>query len=272
MTLPHDEAAVTADKVFQMANEELRNVAPQTTPQDQEEQKVPYNRFKEVNDERKQLLELVQNFQALQQQQTQMQQQAQPTVVPQQPTGPAPLFTDDELASFETDIVLDPKATLAKFGNAIMERGVNAKVQEVEQKFAQQLAQLQQGVAAQTLPTVIDNFKRQRFHPSQGAEIAAFDEAVKTMDPTLLTNPAALENIRLAAIGYVADQRMQNPQAQIPFSESPSGGLPGGWGGLGGNQPTAVPPQVLALAQKMGIDPKEAASMYKAMDTSGVFR
>jgi len=271
MTLPHEET-VTADKVFQLANEELRNVDPQTTPQDQEEQRVPYSRFKEVNDERRQLLDLVQNFQALQQQQTQMQQQAQPTVTPQQPTGPAPLFTDDELASFETDIVLDPKATLAKFGQAIMERGVNAKVSEVEQRFQQQLAQMQQGIAQQTLPTVLDNFKRQRFHPSQGAEVAAFDEAVKTMDPTLLTNPSALENIRLAAIGYVADQRMQNPTQQLPFSESPSGGLPGGWGGLGGGSQPTVPPQVMALAQKMGIDPKEAASMYKAMDTSGVFR
>lgn len=269
MTLPQDDA-VTADQVFQLAQQQMRNEGPQPSAEEQEEQRVPYTRFKEVNDERKQLLELVQNFQAMQQ--NQQQQQAPAPVVTPQPTGPAPLFTDEELASFETDIVLDPKATLAKFGNAIMERGVNAKVQEVEQKFQQQLAQLQQGVVAQTLPTVIDNFKRQRFHPSQGAEMAAFDEAVKTMDPSLLTNPAALENIRLAAIGYVADQRLQNPQAQIPFSESPSGGLPGGWGGLGGGQPTQVPPQVLALAKKMGIDPAEAASLYKAMDTSGVFR
>lgn len=276
MTLPNNE--VSADSVFELANQ-LSNPGshPETQP-NAEEQRVPYDRFKEVNDERKnladqnqKLMELVSNFQAMQQQAQQPQ-----TPVAQAPQV-QPLFTDDELNSFEQDIVLDPKSTLQRFGDAILKRGVEARVSQVEKTFEEKFAAFTAQQAAQQAPTIVENFKRSRFSAQDTAEIAAFDQALKSVDPSLVTNPATLENIRLAAIGFVADQRRSQPQQNQGqfFTETPggAGGLPGGFGGLlGTQQASQVPPQVAAVAAKMGLKPEEANAMYQAMDRSGVFR
>ena len=266
---------VPTDKVLDLAAQ-LSNDGSQPSQQDenQSEQRIPYERFKEVNDERKafqeqnvKLMEMMQQFQNMQ-----AQTQTVNTPDPQVNTQPAfqPLFTDAELDGFEQNIVLDPKATIQQLSQAILERGVEQRVKQVEQTFEQKLQAIAQQTAAQTLPTVIANFKQSRFSPNQTAEIAAFDQALQSMDPSLLSNPATLENVRLAAIGYVADQRQQTPQqnTQAFFSETP-----GGWGGLGGQQAAPqIPPQVIEAARKMGVDPKEAANFYSAMSTSGVFR
>lgn len=279
MTVSHEQ--VTADQVLSMA-EQMSNSGSQ--PQQQEgqdqEQRVPYDRFKEVNDERKtlqeqnsKLMEMMQAYQNMQQNQqaSQQEQQVQQSVA-NQPVN-QPLFTEAELDSFETDIVLDPKSTLQKFGEAILERGVNSRVQSLEQSFEQKLAQMQNQLIAQQAPSVIDNFKRSRFSPTDTAEIAAFDQALQGMDPSMLANPQTLENVRLAAIGYVADQKRSQPQhnQQAFFTETP-GGMNTGWGGLGVPAQPQIPQGMIDAARKMGVDPQEAANLYSAMDRSGVFR
>jgi hypothetical protein len=280
MTMPSNDSDinVTTDQVLELAGQ-LSNDGSQPSQQGQEQgqdQRIPYDRFKEVNDERKslqeqnsKLMEMMQQFQAMQQTNQTQQVPSQQAAQPPQTT----LFTDEELNSFEQDIIVDPKATLQKFGEAILNRGVENRVKSLEATFEQKLQQLTGQLTATTLPTVIANFKQSRFGPNQGAEIAAFDEALKTLDPSLLSNTATLENVRLAAIGYVADKRSSGQQPAIPFSESPGGGPTGGWGGLGGQQQAPqIPSQVIEAARKMGVDPREAAAMYQAMNTSGVFR
>lgn len=269
---------ISTQDVFKLASE-LSNDGSQSsqTPQEnQQDARIPYDRFKEVNEERKtlaeqnsKLMQMLENFQQMQQPQAPAQVQ-QP--VQQQPVS---LFTEDELNSFEQDIVLDPKSTLQRFGQAILERGVDARVQKVEKTFEEKLAQIAGQFQQAQIPGVISQFKQTRFNPAtDAAEIAAFDQALQGIEPSLLTNPATLENVRLAAIGYVADQRRSQP-AQNPalFTETPGSSMPGGWGGLGGQQQSpAIPKEVLEVARRMGVDPKEAAVMYQAMNTSGVFR
>lgn len=284
MTMPSNDSDinVATDRVLDLAAQ-LSNDGSQPSQQGEQnqEQRVPYERFKDVNDERKslqeqnsKLMEMIQQFQTMQQQnQNRPVETNQPA---QTQTGPAPLFTEDELNSFEQDIVLDPKTTLQRFGDAILTRGVDTRVKALQEGFEAKLAQLTGQMQAQTIPAVIADFKSRRFGPGDAAEVAAFDQAAQSVDPSLLSNPATLENIRLAAIGYVADQRRTNPQQnnQAFFSETPGGsGVPGGWGGLSGT-PAApqIPQQVIEAARKMGVDPKEAAAMYQAMNTSGVFR
>lgn len=280
MTMPTNDSDinVSTDRVLELAGQ-LSNGDSQPPQQGQEgsqDQRIPYERFKEVNDERKayqeqnnKLLEMMERYQTMQ---NQPQQQVQPDTQPVRKS----LFTDEELDSFEQDIVLDPKSTLQKFGDAILNRGVEDRVKALEASFQEKLTALTGQMTANTLPTLITSFKQNRFTPNQGAEAAAFDEVLKTIDPSLLSNPATLENVRLAAIGYVADQRasgtLQNRPA--PFSETPGGGqMNGGWGGLGGQQQAPhIPQQVIEAAKKMGVEPREAAAMYQAMNTSGVFR
>lgn len=272
--LPLDENNVPSEKIFEIAREDAqRNQAsqPDSSQGNQEDQRIPYERFKEVNDERKQLQEQLANFMALSARQPVNEPPVTQTPVVEQRRQ---LFSDDELTSFETDIVLDPKATLQKFGEVIMQRGVEAKTAEIERKFEERLSQMSAQMATSQLPNILGNFKQSRFDQSMAEEAAVFDNFVKDMDPAILTNPATLENVRLAALGYVADQRRSNPSNNhnnLPFSETP-GGRSGGFGGLGGPQQNAVPQQVIAMAQRMGLDPKDISSLYGAMDRQGVFR
>ncbi len=286
MTLFNDEAQVSPDEIFAQADE-LRNDGSQPSQQpSEEEQRVPYERFKEVNDERKKLQEQLDAFikmqaQAAQQsqqaaQQPQQQFPAQQTQPVQQPAQPQQLFTDEELEAFETDIVVNPKETLKRFGDAIMQRGVNARTQQLEQTFEQRFAQLQAQLVSQTLPTVIDNYKRSRFDASMAEEAAVFDQFLQNVPPTALQDQAALENIRLAAIGFVADKRRQqgtqNRQGNVPFTEQPGSGLPAFFGGQPAQAQPQVPREVIEAGRRMGLDPKDVISMYTAMNNNGVFR
>lgn len=280
------ENNVSSDQVFALAEQQLSNGGSQPQADNEnsgQEGRVPYDRFKEVNDERKQLADqnskLLEQVMQFQQMQAQVQQQTQNNSVEQQaPNIPVnqPLFTEAELEQYEQDLVLNPKEALQKYGEAILNRGVESRVKSLEQTFEQKLNQLNSQMVAQTIPSVINNFKQTRFSPNEQAEMQAFDQAVQSMDPAMLMQPGTLDNIRLAAIGYVADQRRNQPQNNTNqyFSESPTtGGLPSGWGGLGTNpQAPQVPQQVLTAAQKMGVSAEEAAAFYTAMDRSGVFR
>ena len=280
MTMPQNDVNVTTDRVLELAGQ-LSNGDSQPPQQGQgegQDQRIPYERFKEVNDERKtyqeqngKLMDLLEKYQTMQTQNVQQTQQSQQ----QQPAPQAQsIFTEDELNGFENDIIVDPKGTLQKFGEAILSRGVENRVKTLEASFEERLNKLSGQMSASAAPNIINSFTAQRFGQHQQAETAAFNEIVKTIDPSLLSNPATLENVRLAAIGYVADQRSNGNQPQnAPFSEQPGGGPQGGWGGLGGSQQAPqVPHQVIEAARKMGVDPKEAAAMYQAMNTSGVFR
>lgn len=278
MTLPFDDHNVSAQSVLQLADS-MRNDESQSSDQPTgEEGRIPYDRFKEVNDERKRLQDQVDTFIKMQQQAQQQNIQQPQVQEPPQDTGYKSLFSEAELEQFQENIVLDPKQTLKQLTEAIMTRGVDAKTKQLEQKFEERFSQFTNQQATQQLPAVIDNFKRNRFDQSMGEEAKVFDEALKTIDPVTLANPATLENIRLAAIGYVADQRRQNPQQynqrpQLPFSETPGGGKPGGFGGLSPqNNNQFVPAEVTEAAKRMGVDPNEAARMYLAMNQSGVFR
>lgn len=295
MTLFNDEANVSTENVFNLANEQLRNSEsqPDANQTNAEEQRVPYDRFKEVNDERKRLQDQVDAFIRMQQQaqlgnqqQTQTPQQQLPQNFQQQNSqvnqhlsqAQQELFTDAELEAFETDIVVNPKETLRKFGDAIMQRGVNAQTQRLEQTFNERFQQLTNQLVSQTLPTAIDNFKRTRFDASMAEEARVFDQFLQNIPAQQLQDPQSMENIRLAAIGYVADQRrgqqaqQQTQQASL-FSELP-GGRPGGFGGLSGQQTqgVTVPREAIEAGRRMGLSEKEIIAMYGAMDRTGVFR
>ncbi len=290
MTLFNEEAQVSPEAIFAQADE-LRNDGSQPSQQpNDEEQRVPYERFKEVNDERKKLQEQLDAFirmqtnnqqsqgQFEQPQQTQFQQQfpAQQTQQVQQPAQPQEILTEQELEAFENDILVNPKETLKRFADAIMQRGVNAKTQQIEQTFEQRFAQLQSQLVSQTLPTVIDNYKRSRFDASMTEEAAVFDQFLQNVPPTALQDQTALENIRLAAIGFVADKRRQqgtqNRQGNVPFTEQPGSGLPAFFGGQPAQAQPQVPREVIEAGRRMGLDPKDVVSMYTAMNNNGVFR
>lgn len=289
MTLFNDEANVSPDTIFAQADEMRNDGSQPPQQQNEDEQRVPYDRFKEVNDERKKLQEQLDAFIKMQ---TAAQPQGQPNTVPAngqfqqqfpaqpqqtQNTAPTTLFSEEELDAFENDIIVSPKETLRKFGDAIMQRGVNAQSKQLEQTFEERFAQIQNQLVSQTLPTVIANYKNSRFDNSMSEEAAVFDQFLQNVPPTAIQDQSALDNIRLAAIGFVADKRRTQgiqgrQQTNALFTEQP-GGFSGGFGGLGGQpaQPQ-IPREVIEAAKRMGVSEKDAASMFMAMNNNGVFR
>lgn len=234
---------------------------------------VPYDRFKEVNDDKAKYKALYEQLQGqLAAAQTQPQQQLQ-----QVDNTPKTFYSAEELDDLEANIIVDPRNTINKITETILQRGVESRMKEVEGKFEQRLQEYVAQFGTVVQPMVLQNYKQQRFsHPSQKGVEQVFDKMVQevsTTQPQILTNPQGLEQIRLAAVAYAYDNNLlsNTPQRPAqPFSESPSGG---GFGGLLGNQGnTQVPPQVVQIAKQFGISEKEAMETYTAMERSGVFR
>lgn len=245
-------------------------------------QQVPYDRFAEVIKERNEARERERQLQdMLVRMQGQPQQQSQPqqTQLQQQQQSQAPrdFFTEEEWRELEANAIADPISTFKRYGEAILQRGVETRVQQTEQRLLQQMQQYVQQIAPITTQVAVDNFKRQKFSsPQAKAYEPIFDQIVQTAtaeNPAIATNPQALENLRLLAMGQAAEKGLLNQpvqqHTQQQFLESP--GNPN-WGGLMPGAPTAIPPQVAVFAQKMGLDPKEAMRIYQLMDQKGVFR
>lgn len=258
--------------------EQQRKAASQTAQEGQQQQRqsesVPYERFKEVNDNNKALKEAIQLLQS-QQQQNQQQAPAVAQQAQQSLQSNAELFTDEEYAAIEQNIVADPRSAIKTITDAVMQRGVDRKVSELEKRFDQRFQEATQQFGQVVQPMVLQNFKSQRFNASQKGIEQVFDQMVQTVsqqNPGVLSNPAALETLRTSAIAYAYENNLLagNTQPQVPFSETPTGG---GFGGLlGGGQQTQVPPQVAAIAKSLGVSDAQANDMYVMMQRNNVFR
>ncbi len=279
MTLPNNDGAPTSD-VFALEDQLRKQEESQTpAPTVETPQQVPYDRFKEVNDEKKRLFDIVEGYQRSQAQVPQTPVVTQPEAP--KPFDPANLFTTEELQGFETELVVSPGEALQKITKTIFDRGVTREVNAVREDFNSRFQQLENASLQQAIPTAIDNFKRSRFANSDPDFVTTFDTMVAQIakdSPASLANPQTLENVRLASIGYVTDQRSaagyRAPQ-RAPFSETP--GMSAGWANaFGQNQQqgnnTFVPPEVITAGKQMGLSEAELRATYLAMNQSGVFR
>ena len=173
------------------------------------------------------------------------------------------------MSNFEIDVLANPGQTLENLSKLIMERGVKREVGAVRDELRREMQGYVQQVSGTLGTTIVDKYKNDNLNTAQGRTVAPlFDsliaEATKT-DPSVIYNPVALNNLKTLAIGQAFEKGMLSGSPRI-FSEQPGGVF----NGLRG-EPVA-PEGVSFIAQKLGIEPKQAEALHQAMLKAGVYR
>lgn len=275
-----NEASVTPDS---RPGSEEQLTTPESGGYAAGEGKIPYERFKEVNEERK--LAQSENTQLramLDRALAQGQQQVQTAANPPTATAPQTLFSQEEVKSYADQLLMgSPEEVLARYGQAIFDRGVRPEVDRAKQELRQEMLGLAGQVQGVLGTTVLDGYVLKNFQaPQVVAAKPVFDALVKEAaqaNPSILTNPQMLDNLRDLAIGRAyaqgALQPQPNPGGSLPFMEQPRG-MPGvtliGQGNAGRSPDQLVADQI---GQRLGLKPGEAGRLFDAMEKNGgIFR